>query len=196
MSAQSSRGVVVKKRKIAEEKSGIKVSVGVSVTKILTSASSGKAPSIVTSGSGNLDASTGDLHLMHDGDDHGGGTDSGGEEARDAGSTAAPAFDPILTARVDYDFTKKVGFGLSLGYRNSVGIQDAEAGPTLRLPIGKHASFKSALTASYPASKSSRQNYKITTLKLVTGPSYEMGRYSLGLAVTVAYAWYSKTIIF
>lgn len=187
---------ISKKDKKGGDVSSVKVTVGVSVTKGF--AGSGNAGAV--GGSGNTDDHSGHQHLLlHEGENHGdsgGGSTTGAEgDTGGDGRTTAPAFDPTFTAKLDYGFTKILGLGLLLGYGYSGGLLDPEFGPTLKLPIGKKATFTSALTASYPASKAGRQNYKITSIKLVAGPNYEMGRFSLGFAATVAYAWYSKTII-
>ena len=189
--------VAVTPHKIHQSK--FKFSLGVSVTKSLASKSGrqeGTANEGSSSHSHDLRAPDSSFSILDGGENHG---DSGSSpstgDSEGGGGTSAPAFDPILTARADYYFTKKYGFGAILGYGINNGIQDPEFGPTLKIKLNPTALLNGALTASYPASRSSKSNYKITTIKLVAGPNYEIGRYSLGVSSTIAYAWYSKTII-
>lgn len=177
-----------KKAKRKPKTSNLKLTIGASATKGLGN-DDGDASS---TGNGSSTPTSGHQHLnLHGDEDHG---SSGGSGSTGSG-TAAPAFDPILNARLDYAFSKRLGFGLLLGYGFETGFQDPEAGPTSTFLINKNATYNSALTASYPASKESVKNYKITSIKLITGPTYTSGAISFGVAASVAYAWYSKTVI-
>lgn len=170
---------------------GFSLELGVSVTQSLN----GKSGS-GDSGSG---GSSGDDHsghshlLLHGDEDHSGGS---GDESGDGGGTTPPAFDPTLTARLNYYFVPSFGALVMAGYALESGAIDPEAGFAAKTRLNKRLTGDATLTASYPASKASQKNYKITTVKLTAGPTYRFGRYSLGFAASTAYAWYSKTIIY
>ncbi len=168
---------------------GVSVSKGIG-TPSSSEAGSGAAPSEDHSGHQMLA-----LHGGAEDGDSGAAAPASGGASSGGGSTAAPAFDPTFTARGDYAFTKKMGLGLSIGFGISSGVLDPELGPTLKLPFGPKLSVNSALTATIPVSKASRDMYKTTTIKVTSGPTYTSGKISLGVSAIVAYAWYSKTVI-
>lgn len=182
-----------KKKMPKARESGISAAVGVSFTKGL--GASGAAETGSTEAP--ADDHSSHTHLaLHGGEDHGDtGKSAGAEPTTGDAGTTAPAFDPMFTARVGYQFTKKLGLGLNLGYGLSGGLSDPEFGPSLRLSLSKRLSMNGAFTATAPLSKSSRANFKITSIKLTGGPTLTIKKLSLGVTATVGYLWYSKTII-
>ena len=173
--------------------SKFKLKLGLSVSKGFANTSSASN----SDNAGSVDDHSAHHLLLHgganDGDSGSTNTNSGSGSTE---TTSSPSeINPMMTARADYAFTKKVGFGLALGYGMSDGVQDPEAGPTLKIPLGKKTFFNTSVTASYPASKLSQANDKITTVKLDSGPTFEFGKLNVGIVGSVSYSWYSQTII-
>jgi hypothetical protein len=167
---------------------GFSFEVGLSVTKSL-----GKENSKSESGESAGDDHSGHTNLKLDGDE----THShDGSDSGDGGGTTPPAFDPTLTARLSYKFVPSFGALLLAGYALESGSIDPEAGVAATVSMSKRLIGNATVTASYPASKASQENYKITTIKLTAGPTYNLGRYTFGFAANTAYSWYSKTIIY
>lgn len=165
---------------------GFNFEVGLSVTKSLVNERSESG----SGGSGGDDHSE-HSHLHLDGDEN----HSDGDSDEDGG-TAPPVLDPTLTARVTYNFIPSFGALFLAGYALEGGAVDPEAGVVTNISLSKRTMGNATLTASYPASKSSQDNYKITAIKLTAGPTYRLGRYNFGFAASTAYAWYSKTVIY
>lgn len=171
------------------EGSALTLEVGLSVSRSLGNAASSEAG---TSAGSSGDDHSGHTHasLIHGGEDH--GSEEAGEES---GGTTPTAFDPTFTTRLTYNFVPRFATLLMAGYGLSGGVLDPEAGMKGTTSLGKDLTGTGILTASYPASKASKSNFKITTVKLASGPTYQAGKMSLGLQISTNYTWYSRTVL-
>ncbi len=111
------------------------------------------------------------------------------EEAEEAGAEVE------LSLSAGYRVTPRIETGLELGFSPEAGILD----PTLRgshtHPLAKNLRLGSSLSLTIPVSKASRDDYKLTTVSLSSGPSLKRGKFTFGGKLGLAMSWFSKTVI-
>ncbi len=126
---------------------------------------------------------------QHEGHDGGGGDTSG------SGSSAS--FSTYFSAGVAYRMSKQVSLNLNFGYIFSdADLMDPSLGLSYSQPFAKKISLNYNVNLSAPVSKSSQNQFKITTLSISAGPRYAVtSKFSVGLSGALSMTWYSKTVI-
>ena len=123
------------------------------------------------------------------------GHDGGGGDASGSGSSAS--FSTYFSAGVAYRMSKQVSLNLNFGYIFSdADLMDPSLGLSYSQPFAKKISLNYNVNLSAPVSKSSQNQFKITTLSISAGPRYAVtSKFSVGLSGVLSMTWYSKTVI-
>lgn len=121
-----------------------------------------------------------------------GGHGGGGNPAEAGGE---PDGQPYFSVNAGYELTERWQLNLTQGYSVSTGIADTAFGITYNLPFSKRLKLASQLFATAPISEESKASYKMTTIVVSTGPTWEKGRWEISAKAYLAKSYYSKTIV-
>src|SRR5690606_24344957 len=111
-----------------------------------------------------------DEYSLHEGHSH----DGGGDTDTDSG-----AGETELSVNAGYQLTKRFSLNLGVAYSPGFGVGDPTAGVGYSRRTGKSMTWSGTFSATAPLSKTSKDNYKITTLTVGAGPTWTKGKYTL-----------------
>lgn len=119
---------------------------------------------------------------------HGGGGTPG-----EAGGE--PDGQPYFSLNAGYEITERWQLNLTQGFSTSEGIADTALGVTYHYPFSSRLKLSTQAFATAPVSQESKESYKMTTVMIGAGPTWEKGRWEIGGKAYLAKSYYSKTIV-
>ena len=127
---------------------------------------------------------------------HGGPEPAPSDDGSGGETDGDESFKPVFDGSIGYAIGHSFNLNLGLGYSIDSGITDPTFGGAFTLPFSSRTDGSLSLSSSYPLSKYSQDDFKITTITGSAGIRHRASRWIFGFTGLIAYSWYSKTIIY